>query len=102
MATATIENKTFLPKPGTIQRQWYLIDAKDQVLGRLSSRIANILTGKIKPIYTHSVDCGDFVIAVNASKIQLTGNKLVQKIAFHHTAHPGGGRYIPYKKIMEE
>lgn len=101
MATV-LENKTFLPKPGLIGRRWFLIDAKDQVLGRLSTRIAKILMGKNKPFYTHSVDCGDFVIAVNADKIRLTGNKLDQKVYFHHTAHPGGARIIGYKKLMEE
>ena len=94
--------KTFYPKPGATKRNWHLVNAENQVLGRLSSRIAKILTGKIKPIYTPSVDCGDFVIAVNVGKIRLTGNKVEQKIAFHHTAHPGGARFTPYKKMMAE
>lgn len=102
MSIATYNNKTFLPKSDEIVRKWYVADAKDQILGRFSSRLASILTGKIKPIYIHSVDCGDFVIVINAEQIKLTGNKLDQKVSFHHTAHPGGARIIPYKKLMQE
>jgi large subunit ribosomal protein L13 len=96
------EMKSFWAKKDAIKREWHLLDAKDQVLGRLSSRIAKILMGKTKATYTPSVDCGDFVVAVNAGKIRLTGNKLEQKVAFHHTMHPGGARYTPYKKLMAE
>lgn len=96
------DSKTVLAKAGFVKREWHLIDAKDLVLGRLASRIAKILMGKIKPIYTPSVDCGDFVIAVNVDKIKLTGNKIEQKVAFHHSSHPGGGKFTPYKKLMTE
>lgn len=102
MAIAILRDKTYLPKAGTIQRRWFLLDGKDQVLGRLCTRIAKILMGKNKAIYTHSVDCGDFVIVVNVEKIRLTGKKIDQKVSFHHTAHPGGARIIPYRKMMEE
>ena len=94
--------KTTWPKAEEVTRRWYLLDAKDQVLGRLSSRIASILTGKIKPTYAPSVDQGDFVIAVNVDKIRVTGNKREQKVAFHHTAWPGGARFEPYKKMLQE
>lgn len=100
--TLTPDMKSFWAKKTAIDRQWHLLDAKDQVLGRLSSHIAMILMGKNKPTYTPSVDCGDFVVAVNVDKVRLTGNKLEQKIAFHHTMHPGGARYTPYKKLMQE
>lgn len=102
MATPLMTQKTFIPKTGTIPRKWHFIDAKDQVLGRLATHIADLLTGKVKTIYTRSVDCGDFVVTTNVDKIRLTGAKLDQKIHFHHTAHPGGGRYTSYKKMMAE
>ena len=87
-----LDHKTTWPKADIKNRRWHLIDAKDQVLGRLSSRIAKILVGKNKPTYTRAVDTGDFVIAVNAEKIRLTGNKIEQKALFHHTFWPGGAR----------
>lgn len=85
-----------------IRRRWHLVDSKEQVLGRLASRIATLLTGKGKTTYTHSIDCGDFVIAVNVDKIRLTGKKLEQKSAFHHTGHPGGARIEPYSKLFRD
>ena len=100
--TPLLLNKSYQPKTGLVPRKWHIIDAKDQVLGRVATTIAKILMGKIKPIYTPTVDCGDFVIAINVDKIKLTGNKIEQKIAFHHTAHPGGARFSPYKKMMVE
>lgn len=105
MSTATLNvssAKTYWPPRETIRRKWFLVDVKDQVLGRLSSRIAVLLMGKEKPFYTPSVDCGDFVIAINADQVKLTGKKLEQKIEFHHTAHPGGARMTPYKKLLQE
>ncbi len=105
MTTATlpyISSKTTLPTKQSIVRKWHAVDAKDQVLGRLASRIASLLMGKGKTIYTHSVDCGDFVIATNAGQVKLTGNKLNDKYHFHHTSHPGGGRNVPYKKLQKE
>lgn len=102
MSATFKEHKTFIPKPGSVHRQWYLMDAKDQVLGRFASKVASILMGKNKAVYSPSVDCGDFIIAVNADKIKLTGDKLNQKVYFYHTAHPGGARITPYKKLYQE
>ena len=97
---AELQQKTVMPKPGQIRREWHLVDLKGLVLGRASSKIAKLLVGKTKPIYTPAVDCGDFVVAVNVDKMILTGDKLEQKHYFHHTAHPGGGRVMPYKRMM--
>ena len=82
--------KTFSAKPADIDKKWVLIDAKDLVLGRMSSIIANILRGKNKPSYTPHMDCGDFVIVINAEKVHLTGNKRADKTYYRHTGHPGG------------
>jgi large subunit ribosomal protein L13 len=82
--------KTYTAKPGDIKRDWYLIDAKDLILGRMSAEAAMILRGKKKPMYSPNLDCGDNVIIVNADKVHLTGNKRVQKKFFWHTGHPGG------------
>lgn len=94
--------KTYLAKPNEIEAKWYVIDGKDKVLGRLASRIALILMGKNKPIYTPNVDTGDFVIVINAEKLVLTGNKLNDKKYVHHTGHPGGFKEISYKVLMEK
>lgn len=83
-----------------IERNWYLIDAKDKPLGRLASKIAKLLIGKHKPIYSADRDCGDFVVVKNASKIILTGKKLKQKILFRHSGYLGGDKYIPYEKLL--
>ncbi|MEN3014143.1 MAG: 50S ribosomal protein L13 [Endomicrobiia bacterium] len=83
-----------------ITRDWYLIDAQGKVLGRLASKIATLLIGKHKPIYSPDKDCGDFVVVKNASKIILTGKKLKQKIYFSHSGYLGGDKYIPYEKLM--
>jgi large subunit ribosomal protein L13 len=84
--------KTYSAKPGEIAREWYLVDADGQTLGRLATRIADTLRGKGKPQFTPHVDTGDFVIVVNAEKIQVTGNKLDQKRYFRHSNYPGGLR----------
>jgi len=102
MAPTLLSEKTYMPKKGCVERKWHLVDVKDQVLGRLSTQIANLLTGKGKTIYTPAVDCGDFVVAVNVGQVRLTGDKINQKVAFHHTFHPGGARIVPYKKLMQE
>ncbi len=102
MNTVFKDQKTFIPKTGSVARKWFVVDAKDQVLGRFSSEIAKILMGKNKTVYTPAVDCGDFVIAINAEKIKLTGDKLNQKVHFYHTAHPGGARITSYKKLASE
>lgn len=102
MPLSTQSQKTSNIKRDDLKRNWILIDAQDQVLGRLSSKIASILAGKTKPIYSHSTDVGDFVIAVNVGKIRLTGDKINQKTSFHHTAWPGGARIVPFRKLMGE
>ncbi len=86
--------KTFIAKKEEIKREWYVVDAKGKVLGRLASEIAKILRGKHKPIYTPHVDTGDFVIVVNAKDVVLTGKKEDQKIYFFHSGYPGGHRLI--------
>jgi large subunit ribosomal protein L13 len=82
--------KTYSAKPGEITREWYLVDADGQTLGRLATLIADTLRGKRKPVYTPHVDTGDFVIVVNAEKIVVTGNKLDQKTYYRHSGYPGG------------
>ena len=82
--------KSYMAKAETMERKWYVVDAEGMVLGRLASQVASILRGKNKPIYTPHVDCGDHVIIINADKIVMTGNKLDQKIYYHHTGYPGG------------
>ena len=84
--------KTYSAKPGEITREWYLVDAEGKTLGRLATQIADTLRGKRKPQFTHHVDTGDFVIVVNAEKIQVTGNKLDQKRYYRHSGYPGGLR----------
>ncbi|NOY64572.1 MAG: 50S ribosomal protein L13 [Nitrospirae bacterium] len=81
---------TRFTKKDEVERNWYIVDASDKVLGRLASRIATYLRGKHKPQFTPNVDTGDFIIVVNAEKIRLTGNKLEQKVYYHHTGYPGG------------
>lgn len=94
--------KTFMAKPAEVERQWFIIDAEGQTLGRLSSEVAAILRGKHKPTYTPHVDTGDFVIVINAEKIQLTGNKLLQKKYRHHTGYPGGLKEVDYKTLLQK
>ncbi|HSR32292.1 MAG TPA: 50S ribosomal protein L13 [Anaerolineae bacterium] len=86
--------RTFTAKEADIEREWYVVDAEGQTLGRLAARIAPILKGKHKPIYTPHLDCGDFVIIVNADKVRVTGRKLDQKFYHHHSGYPGGLKSI--------
>ena len=92
--------RTYTPKPADVQRQWYVIDATDVVLGRLASQVAQLLRGKHKPIYAPHLDTGDFVIVVNAGKVALTGNKLEQKRAYRHSGYPGGLRSVAYADLL--
>ena len=85
--------KTYHAKPGEVEREWVIIDAEDQVLGRVATKAAQILKGKHKPQYTPHVDTGDFVIIINADKVRLTGKKLVQKVYFRHSGYLGGDKY---------
>ena len=93
--------KTFSAKPHEVEREWFVIDAQGQTLGRLASRIATILRGKHKPIYTPHVDCGDYVIVVNAEKINVTGQKLDQKIYYRHSGYPGGLKQITLRRQLQ-
>ena len=92
--------KTYQAKKEEIDHKWYLINAEGKILGRLSTELAKILKGKNKPIYTPHVDTGDFVIVVNAGKVTLTGNKLKDKIYYHHTGYPGGIREVSAEKLL--
>ncbi|MCC7254139.1 50S ribosomal protein L13, partial [Hyphomicrobium sp.] len=93
--------KTFVAKPGEVDKTWVLIDAEGLVVGRLAALIATRLKGKHKPIYTPHVDCGDNVIVVNAEKVVLTGNKREGKEYFRHTGYPGGIKTTTPKRILE-
>jgi large subunit ribosomal protein L13 len=84
--------KTYSAKPDEVVRSWYLIDAEAKTLGRLATQIADLLRGKGKPMYTHHIDTGDFVVVVNAEKVHVTGKKLEQKIYYRHSGYPGGLR----------
>jgi large subunit ribosomal protein L13 len=94
--------KTYVAKKEDVIRDWYLVDAENQVLGRIATTIANVLRGKNKPTYTPSVDTGDFVIVVNAEKIALTGNKLADKTYYSHSGYPGGIKSITAGKLLEK
>ena len=86
--------RTFTAKTAEIKRQWYVVDAQGQTLGRLASKIAPILKGKHKPTYTPHLDCGDFVVVVNVDKVRVTGRKLDQKFYYRHSEYPGGLKSI--------
>ena len=95
-------NSSFLLKPADVDRKWYVIDAAGKPLGRVAAAAASILRGKHLPTFTPNVDCGDFVIVINAKDAVLTGNKLNQKIRYYHTGLVGGIKEIHYDKLMEE
>ena len=92
--------KSFMASPSTIERKWYVVDATGHTLGRLASEIASILRGKNKPTYTPHIDTGDYVIVVNADKIQVTGKKLDQKIYYNHSDYVGGMKETTLKEKM--
>ena len=93
--------KTYTVKPGDIKRQWRLVDAEGKTLGRLASRIAAILKGKHKPIYTPHADVGDYVIVINADKIHVTGRKMLQKMYHRHSGYPGGLKSINLRDLLQ-
>jgi large subunit ribosomal protein L13 len=93
--------KTFVPREQDIQRHWFVVDAEGVVLGRLASKVAYILKGKGKPIWSPHVDVGDHVVVVNASKVRLTGRKLEKKTYFRHTLYPGGARWTSLSTLMD-
>jgi len=92
---------TYMQKKETVERNWYVIDAEGVNLGRLATRVADVLRGKHKPTFTPHIDCGDFVIVVNASKVNLTGNKLNDKIYYNHSGYTGGLRERTAKEMRE-
>ncbi len=94
-------HKTYVAKPGDVERTWYVVDATGQTLGRLATQIASILRGKNKPQYTPYEDVGDFVIVINAEKVNVTGRKLDQKKYYWHTGYPGGIREIGLRRQLE-
>ena len=94
-------DKTFVLKPADAEKKWHLIDAEDHVVGRLATRIADILRGKVNPQYTPHTDSGDYVVVVNAEKVRFTGNKLGQKKYYSHSNHVGGLRTRTAKELME-
>ncbi len=94
--------RTFTAKQAEIEREWYVVDAKDLTLGRLASKIAPILKGKHKPIYTPHLDCGDFVVVINAEKVRITGRKLDQKFYHRHSGYPGGLTSISLRDQLDK
>ncbi len=94
--------KTYMANPTAIERKWYVVDATDKTLGRLTTEVANILRGKKKPIYTPHEDTGDYVIIVNAAKVKVTGKKLDQKIYYHHSAYVGGMKETTLREMLKK
>ena len=94
--------KTYVPKAGEITREWILVDANDQNLGRLATQIASILLGKHKPSFTPGMDTGDFVVVVNCEHIQVTGNKMVEKIYYRHSMYPSGLKAISLRDQLQK
>lgn len=94
--------KTYMAKPADIERKWFVVDAANVPLGRVATQVADILTGKKKTLYTPHVDCGDFVVVINADQIVLTGNKLVDKKYRWHTGYIGGLKEVQYGTLMEK
>jgi len=92
--------KTYVAKPASIEKKWYVVDASGHTLGRLSTVVADTLRGKRKPIYTPNIDTGDFVVVVNAEKIVVTGNKLEQKLYYRHSGYPGGIKSEALGKLL--
>jgi len=94
--------KTFTPKPTDIDHKWYVVDARNEILGRLATRVAHVLRGKHKPIFAPHVDVGDFVIVINAQKIRVTGKKAQQKRYTRYSGYPGGLKETIYEKMIEK
>lgn len=94
--------KTFSAKPAEVKHDWFVVDADGKTLGRLASEIARRLRGKHKPIYTPHVDTGDYIVVVNAEKVRVTGNKMKDKIYYHHTGHIGNMKSISLEKLLQK
>ena len=97
-----MQRQTTMAKAGSVERKWYVIDAAGKNLGRLASEVSFVLTGKNKPIYTPHVDCGDYVIIINANKVVLTGDKLEDKKYYNHSGYPGGLRVRTAKEMISK
>ena len=93
---------SFIAKPAEVERKWYVVDADGKTLGRLASEVASVLRGKNKPTFTPHVDCGDYVIVINAEKVTVTGKKRAEKIYKKHTGYPGGLREITFDKLQQK
>ncbi|MBW3578366.1 MAG: 50S ribosomal protein L13 [Actinobacteria bacterium] len=93
---------TYTPSADQIERDWYVVDARGQVMGRLASRIAHVLRGKHKPTFAPHLDCGDYVIVVNAAEIELTGDKASKKLWHRHSGFPGGLKSVPFARLLAE
>ena len=98
----TLSYKTQSAKKETVSRNWLVVDAEGQPLGRLASKLATVLRGKHKPSYTPHVDCGDYIIVLNAGKVKLTGNKLTQKVHYTHSGYPGGQKQRTPQQILDK
>ena len=98
----TLSYKTISANKATVQKEWVVVDATDQVLGRMCSKVAKLLRGKYKPSFTPHVDCGDNVIIINADKVKMTGNKWTDKVYLRYTGYPGGQREMTPAKLMEK
>jgi large subunit ribosomal protein L13 len=94
--------KTYVTKPTEIKRQWYVVDAQGKTLGRLASEVARILRGKHKPYYSPNLDVGDYVVVINADKVQVTGKKLDQKVYYRHSGYPGGLKSITLREQLKK
>jgi large subunit ribosomal protein L13 len=94
--------KTYSAKPTDVTRAWYVVDAADATLGRVATQVATLLTGKGKPQFTHHVDCGDHVVIINAANLRVTGNKLEDKMYYHHSHYPGGLKETTLVKQMDK
>lgn len=92
--------KSFIAKPHEVERKWYVVDAEGKTLGRVASQVATVLRGKNKPTFTPHVDCGDYVIVINAEKVEVTGKKRKEKVYKHHTGYPGGLRETTFDKLI--
>ena len=94
--------KTYSARKGEVERSWWVVDASDETLGRLASRIAKVLQGKNKPVYTPNIDTGDFVVVINAEKVKVTGRKKSQKSYHSHSGYPGGARSHTLREMLEK
>lgn len=92
--------KTYVTKPDEVKREWFVVDASGKTLGRLATEVARILRGKHKPIYSPMIDVGDYVIVVNAEKVQVTGRKLTQKFYYRHSGYPGGFKQVSLRDML--